>query len=247
MSNLINHSHGTSVVKVKPVNGRCLAKKITDVLPSNSWAGQTCFILGGGPSLEGFDYRQIVGFHTIGINKTFQSFSVEVNYAMDYNFFDLVQYNNVNPRDPEYKLHQEWLAYSGIKLFIRHDHTYRFCEGIYFVDEITRKEICFDLNVGLYPGNNSGMGALMLAVALGCKRIGLLGYDFKVQGSKTHWHSGYANQDKKSFVVNLDKFRTCIEEFAPTILEMGIEVVNLSSDSSLQIFPKSSIKTFLSF
>ena len=243
MGTFINHSKGARFRKMNSIRSVCLAQNVTTILPTNSWAGKTCFIIGGGPSLQDFNWDLISNHLTIGINKAFKSFSPTINYAMDYNFFDLVQHNT----SPEHiKLHQQWLDYSGIKLFIRHKDNLAFADGIYYVKELDHKAISFDLNAGIYPMNNSGGGALMLALALGCKNIGLLGYDLKVKGDKTHWHEGYSNQKAQNMATNLENYRNKIDEFAPSILEMGINVVNLSSDSNLQKFPFSDIKTFMS-
>lgn len=243
MGNFVNHFKGAKARKVKQIRSRFLAQNITTILPTNSWAGKTCFIIGGGPSLEGFDWSLLSGYPTIGINKTFQQFFADINYSMDYNFFDLVQHS-VEPKQLGYELHKKWLEYKGIKLFIRQDETHGFAAGIYYVKKLFKKAISFDLNAGIYPMNNSGGGALMLALALGCKNIGLLGYDFKVKGNKTHWHDGYSKQNVETLARNLEDFRSKIDEFAPFILELGINVVNLSSDSNLRNFPFSDIKTF---
>jgi len=224
------------------IRSKCLAQNITTILPTNSWGGKTCFIVGGGPSLANFDWNSISNYLTIGINKAFKSFSPTINYAMDYNFFDLVQ-NNSSPEHAE--LHKKWLDYSGIKLFLKQKDNLTFANGIFYVNQLDNKVLSFDLNAGIYPMNNSGGGALMLALALGCKNIGLLGYDLKVKGNATHWHEGYSNQNLQNMSKNLEDFRSKIDEFASSILEMGINVVNLSPDSNLQKFPFSDIKTFI--
>jgi len=230
-------------------NMKCKAPCITTKLPNGSWKGRTCFLIGGGPSLTNFDFNFIKNELTIGINKSFTRFSATVNYAMDVRFFDMVTY----AQKPEWKeLHQQWLEYKGIKVFMRRRKKFKFDKGVYIVDSLPSKAISFDLDKGIWVGNNSGFGALMLAIGLGCKRIGLLGFDLKVQGTgngvKTHFHGGYKFQDKKSFQSKLDKFRGCFEEFAPTIAQQGVEVVNLvekDEDSKLTCFPKSSLANFL--
>ncbi len=234
---------GSNVLKVHTVSAPMLGTKIIGVLKSGCWEGQTCFILGGGPTLEGFNYQWLTGQKTIGINKTFMTFSATVNYSMDYNFFDLVQFTT-DSHAKEYPLHQAWMAYQGIKVFLHHDEHDRFAQGIYYVDELPQKGISFDLDRGIYPGNNSGCGALMLAVALGCKKIGLLGYDLKVQGNKTHWHEGYG-YSLKDVAKSLEDFRAVIDEWGPAILSMGVKVFNLSPDSALRSFPKTDVRTFL--
>lgn len=237
-------NRGSNVLRVHTVSAPMLGTNISTVLRSGCWEGQTCFILGGGPTLEGFNYQWLEGQKTIGINKTFTTFSATLNYSMDYDFFDLVQFKASDPRAKEHPLYEAWMAYRGMKVFLHHDEHDRFANGVYYVNEITQKGISFDLERGIFPGNNSGCGALMLAVALGCKKIGLLGYDLKVQGTKTHWHEGYG-YPLKNVVKSLEDFRSVIDEWGPVILSMGIKVFNLSPNSALRSFPRCDIRTFL--
>ena len=246
MGVLVDHSKRSRVIQSSRLNpSRCLATKLADVLPTNSWKGETCFLIGGGPSLVGFDWKLLQGCKTIGTNKSFFYYPAEINYSMDYSFFDLIQYAAAAPEHPDHKYHIAWIGYKGLKVFLRRDAKLRFAKDIYFVDVLKEKVVSRDLAKGLSPGNNTGIGALMLAVALGCSRIGLLGYDFKIQGSKTHFHDGYRSQRSDALVRNLEKFRRCLEEFADPLAKQGIEVVNLSPDSLLQRYPKSDIPTFL--
>jgi len=224
----------------------CKAPCITEVLPSGAWKDKTCFILGGGPSLKDFDFNLIKNFKTIGVNKSFTKFPVDINYAMDIRFYDMVAYTK-NTKWKE--LHQQWLAYKGIKLFLKRSTKSKFDDNVYIVNHLAAKALSFDLQRGIYGGNNSGFGALMLAIALGCKRIGLLGYDMKVQKIakkiETHWHGGYGLGRAESFQSKLDKFKLCFEEFVLSIRKQGIVIVNLNPTSALDCFLREDIKTFL--
>ena len=37
-------------------------------MPEKAWAGHPAFIIGGGTSLQGFDFTRLAGEFTIGIN-----------------------------------------------------------------------------------------------------------------------------------------------------------------------------------
>lgn len=252
MGILIKHNKSTKVIPIKRVG--CRASKISSILPSGSWKDRTCFLLGGGPSLKDFNFDVIKDELTIGVNKSFIKFPTTILYAMDQRFYDLVTFaGNTKCEMPQQKeLHQQWLAYKGIKLFVRRSPKLRFDESVYIVNSLSKKAVSFDLDEGIWEGNNSGFGALMLAIALGATRIGLLGYDLKVQKDRkivTHWHGGYGLGDEKNFQSKLDKFIKCFEEFAPAIAQQqDIEVVNLvekSEDSNLNCFPKDSLENFL--
>jgi hypothetical protein len=245
MGVLINHSKLTSVIPVQNAKG-CKAKDITTILPSGSWASKRCLLIGGGPSLEHFDYTIIEKEPIIGINKAFVKFPVTINYGMDARFYDELTY--ADGRDPKQLiLHQQWLNFKGIKSFLRRDEKFNFDCSIYTVKSLPNKAISYDLSMGIWSGNNSGFGALMLAIALGCNRIGMLGYDMKIDESqgKTHWHDGYPHQNTESLVRKLKKFRQDFEEFADAINKEGIIVANLYQESALDCFRKISLKEFM--
>ena len=246
--NRLRHSKSTSLSSNR--NMVCKAHYITEVIPSGAWKDKTCFLLGGGPSLKGFDFNLIKDYPTIGVNKSFTKFPTTVTYCMDVRFYDMVTCNWNSTKNAKCKeLHQQWLAYKGIKLFIKRSAKSKFDSSVYVVNNLSKKVLSLDLQKGIWGGNNSGFGALMLAVGLGAIRIGLLGYDLKVQkkqkGIETHWHGGYGLGRSESFQSKLDKFRMCFEEFAPTIAQQKISVVNLNPTSALECFPKEDIRTFL--
>lgn len=243
MGTMICHSRGTQVVR-KPIKARCQGTPVTDVLPSGCWANEVCFVIGGGPSLVHFDWSLLDGYKVIGINKAFMQYPVDVNFGIDYRFFETLQYSS-DPQNLDYALHRAWQEFHGVKVFVRRSVSEIFAPGVHYVKALERKAISFELAEGIYPGTNSGVGALLFAVGLGCKRIGLLGYDFRVQGNRTHWHDGYTYQTADSLAQKLEGFRRCVDEWAGGLAENKIQVVNLSPDSALQNYPRMDIQTFL--
>lgn len=246
MGYVINHSKTTKIT-IPTKQSRCQAKDITFILSSNSWSGKRCFIIGGGPSLNGFDFQRLNGELTIGVNKAFLAYSPTINYAMDMRFYDVL----TNPGKSDSKaveLHNKWLAYKGIKIFLKRSERSKFGPEVYVVNSLPNKAISFDLNKGIWGGNNSGFGALALAICLGSKKIGLLGFDMKVdeKRNKTHWYGGYPGQSIKEMPKKLESFKKCFEEFASVIKQQNIEVVNLDMDSKLNCFDKSTFDLFVS-
>jgi len=213
----------------------CRATELCSILGPEAWKGRSCFLIGGGPSLEDPSCVATIskliagGALTIGVNKSFL-FGTTLCYAMDEQFYNLVT------TDPD--INKDWKAYQGMKIFISRSKQMRLDSTVYSVHSLDRKVLSFDIGQGIYPGNNSGMGAIMLACALGCKKIGLLGYDFSVRAEdgKTHWHAGYKNQEAKEMPKVLNEFKLAIEEFADVWKVNGIDIVNLNSASSLQCF-----------
>lgn len=234
--------------KISVKHSTPLAKNISEILNNKPWEGRRCFILGGGPSLELVPPSIISGEFSIGVNKSFQKYNPKINYAMDSVFYELV---NKAPKsysgDPiQYKLHDDWIHYKGIKLFLRLNKEYKFDPSVFYIDRLVDKMVSYDLRRGIYPGNNSGLGAIMLAVALGAKRIGLLGFDmtFSILNRKTHHYDGYKNQNINKFQEKLNKFNNLICELAPLISAEGVEVYNLNPGSNLGCFKKITIEEF---
>ena len=234
------------IMRRKPTNLRlnrnksCRAPNITEILSNNVWKSKTCFLIGGGPSLKDFDFGPIKNELTIGVNKSFIRFPTTINYAMDWRFYNMVTSDD---------LRQQWAAYKGIKLFLKRSAKSKFNDDVYVVNSLPKKGLSLDLHQGIWGGNNSGFGALMLAICLGATRIGLLGFDLKIRVKagkiETHFHGGYGLGRETNFQSKLDKFKKCFDEFSSVITKQGINVVNLNLDSALECFPKDSIENFL--
>lgn len=197
--------------------------KISSVLKAGEWLGNRCFIIGGGESLSGFNFDRLDRYLTIGINRAFLFYpKVSINYLMDLDFYD--------------KIKEQFLKYRGLKVFLTPPNDRKFEEGVYLVRNTQSLGIHGDLDVGIYGGQNSGVGALTLALTLKANPIYLLGFDFKC-GAQSHWHGGYAdNRDLNTFNKKLDEQRQEIESIKPLADALNIEIFNLSSNSNLQNF-----------
>ena len=97
-----------------------------------------------------------------------------------------------------------------------------------------------DISEGVYAGNNSGTGAISLAIGLKANPIYLLGIDCKVdmKRRKTHCHEGYVGQSLHIQATHAKEHRKNIENFAKLIVQTSTKIYNLSSISTLTCFPK---------
>ena len=204
-------------------------KTLCDLTHNNSWAGKRCFIIGGGPSLKGFDFSQLKGEKTIAVNRAFEYLDPSIAFFMDNDTFyskvmDGVFGERTKERFVSHKM-KVTLNISGVQ----------YGNGVYSIPISERPEMTTDLKDGLFEGGNSGFAALNLAVCLGANPIYLLGFDMKVNGSgKQSWfHGGYENPGKDGV------YRAWIEylnDAAPAIKELGIDVINLNPDSGVRCF-----------
>lgn len=244
MGILIDHSK-KALLKPEVAARKCLATPLSKVLITQPWLGELCFVIGGGPSLSGFNWSALKGFNVIGTNKSFLFYPADINYSMDYNFFDLVQNAAADPKHPYHQHHLVWKDYKGLKVFLRRSANLRFAKDIYYVEALKDRAISQDVANGIWSGNNTGCGAVMLAVALGATKIGLLGFDFRIEGKQTHFHDGYYYQKPDALQKNLPKFCECLDSLAPLLESAGVEVINLSPSSELKNYPKSSFEDFV--
>jgi hypothetical protein len=193
------------------------------------WSGETVYIIGGGPSLIGFDWNRLIGKRTIAINKAILSYPMaDALYWTDSRVYGW------------YK--KEIDSFKGLKYSIRNHSSYP--AGI----NILRKSNKFGLEEAkdaLCHGNNSGYAAINLAYLLGAKRIVLLGYDMHNDGKKGHYHDGYPVPPTGDNIYR-DQFIPGFQILADLLKEKKVDVYNASMTSSLRVWPKISFEQALS-
>ena len=94
-------------------------------------------------------------------------------------------------------------------------------------------------------GMNSGFQALNLAVAFGCRRIALAGFDLTDRAG-IHWYGRNTwNNASNPSHNNFRKWAAAFETAAETLREMGVKVINLNSRSELKAFPFGAVEDIL--
>jgi hypothetical protein len=96
--------------------------------------------------------------------------------------------------------------------------------------------------------SNSGGAAINFAHHLGAKRIYLLGFDMSLGvHSNQHWHRHYMppgkNKDPKR--LPFDRHRRTFGAVAKDAKSLGIEIINVSQNSTIEEFPKKKISEIL--
>lgn len=206
-----------------------------EVLRDGSWRGERVFLIGGGPSLEGFDFERLRGKgRVIAINRAFEFASfADVLFFMDNRFY--LRYHGKDLASNE-----KWNAYPGIKVFL--NLSGRKYEDVYSVRKLGKTGLSNSLRVGLYHGNNSGVGAINLAYTLGANPIYLLGYDCSFNGKKSHFHSGYNILQHEGSVRS---FAREFERLKRFLVRTSTRVVNLNPKSACRAFPFGNLEEVL--
>lgn len=215
-------------------------RPLWEVMSDGTWAGERCFIIGGGPSLIGFDFECLHGRgRIIAINKTYLDVPfADILFFMDGSkttFYGLVQNGKLALGCLE-----RWKEFQGHKVFL--NIMGRKYDDVHSVRAAGRTGLSNSLRHGLYHGNNSGVGAVGLAVCLGANPIYLLGIDAKFRDGQSHYHGGYPGRMAESV------FRSFVTDFERMNRFLGrtsFRVVNLNPDSGVRCFPFSTIDEVL--
>jgi hypothetical protein len=216
------------------------------------WPGKRVFIVGGGTSLNNFDWRLLEGQHVLGCNaaafllpRGMVQWAVFGDKAFLRNFrSDLHKYVdeggkliNASGRDP--KPEEDWM------LHIRRING--------------RKAWGISDDPGLLRWNRStGACAMNVAFLLGSKDIVLLGYDLTANGDKHNWHRAYDPYYTKrtpesnakwmpqpSPAIYHEMMMNAFTSVARDFQKFGVTVWNTNSKSKLKEFPFKPISELL--
>lgn len=190
------------------------------------WEGSDAFVIGGGPSLRGFDHSRLKGRNTIGCNSAYKLGADIVKLCL---FVDLSWYDE-NERGLR--------KYTG-RIVTNHPGSRRLQDTrVLFIpraedEKLSTKGLAFGTH------GNCGSAALNLALVLGARRVFLLGIDCSnnPQGEH-HWHDFYEGPPKEPSAL-YRKFNTAFEYCAaslPTAFP-GRQVINLNPRSEVTVFP----------
>jgi len=219
------------------------SRKITEVLDSNAWKRRHVFITGGGFSLADFDFDILKTETTISINRSWEHYNGTIWYGMDAAFIDWMrrgQFDASSRFGPD--TYNKWRAMRSLKIFACPAGSFKFEDDVFLVRRLPQVTISRDVNLGIYAGTNAGVGAIMLAVALGATTINLLGIDLKMGESvtgetRTHFHKGYPGTTEKNVMQAMfDTYKKDFEACAGPLKAAGIRIFNLNEQSALRCF-----------
>lgn len=176
------------------------------VLADGSWQNERCYVLGGGPSLTDFALLATIGKRVIAVNRAYEVCPwADLIASCDDRFYSL------HKNDPRFRNH------TGLKVMMLVDPNPDLESDVWVVPASIER--CLgSIKDGLGHGWNSGYGALMLALALGCDPIYLVGFDMEGAAGNTQvwWHDGYPQQsDGSCYQRYADEFRWAASRLVP--------------------------------
>ena len=209
-----------------------------------------CFVVGGGPSLTGFDFNKLNGYDVIAVNKA-------VEYVQHPKYFITTDYSYFAKASLPIERINQKVEYSYFVANMTHPYM-KYQNG--FVTD-TRNNNCYS-NLYKYHGviesnqtegfgsklnefsngANSGHCGIQLALLAGYRKIYLLGFDLN-DNEQTHFHQSYAQKHQNSFKLK-------VKGYANTLLTAlskykgSQEIINLSSTSILNNSPYIKTQSF---
>lgn len=209
---------------------------LCDVMKDGEWAGSRCFIIGGGPSLRGFDFEMLRGEKCIAINRAIEFVPwAEIMFSIDVRLHTWYCQNRRLMKKESLAAYDN---FKGLKVWAI-DPGPCFADPIKWADVhvvkfIGKHGFSKSISKGIYCGGNSGYAALNLAGMLGANPIYLLGYDMKNDPKgKPNFHDGYPASSSDPVIRH---WRENFEQIAGEYANANIRVINLNPDSALRCF-----------
>lgn len=195
-------------------------------LPIPIFQNCTVAILGGGPSLTQNQVNAVEHFPVIAINDAYKLAPwADILYGCDAKWW-----NWEERKFRKVKVALKWNAVSGQFHNGWDDETHRDVWALASTGEGGLESAPNSVRTGL----NSGYQAINLAVHLGAKRILLLGYDMKSANGRSHWFGEHPDKIVPPYKSFMGVWPTIVEP----LKKRGVEVINCSPNSALDVFPK---------
>ncbi len=198
-------------------------RKVDNVLQD-----EDVFIIAGGSSLSDFDFNLLKDKKTIAINRACEYvINPTAIYWTDKRVYRWYKKIIDNLSCIKVTSVDDSIMNSDITILKRSD------------DSIFRK----DRRDLILAGNNSGFGAIDLAIKMGAKRIFLLGYDMRIMNDKQHFHEGYPvnlhkvelKRVKTNPLYGYENMINYFEKHGRQFLKHA-EVYNTNPESGLKIY-----------
>ncbi len=198
-----------------------------------NWSGDVAAIVASGPSAKTANVGLLKGrARVIAIKKSVELVPfADVVYGCDA---------------PWWRSVQGLMKFQGLKLA----YDRGVCGSEYGIRKVeipepASNDLLFGETGRIGAGGNSGFQALNLALQFGAERILLIGFDMHGRSGE-HWY-GRNNWSMCSNPTedNYWRWRKAFERAAPVIAARGAEVINTSTISDLNCFPKLSIERAL--
>lgn len=195
-------------------------------------------IVGGGPSLKGFDFERLRNrFTVLAVNASI----LDIPFADAGFTIDRRAARNWWPRlrtirSPLYfAVPDNWLVnFDGPPT-----------GNMTFLRRVQGTALTRDTRL-ISAGGTSGFGALHLAFLNGARRVTLFGFDYRPsKAGEWHHNERHYNFVNHQIVSTWEQWARNFDDAAPVLKAAGVEVINASPGSAITAFPRVSIQEAL--
>lgn len=199
------------------------------------WRGDCVAVVAGGPSLKNQDLSILRDrIHVVVVNESYRLCPwAEILYSCDSTWWRL--------REHDLK------KFGGLKISFENADVQLDLKKIQIKKEKGDKwsnEMLFSEPGVVGSGGNSGFQLTNIVAQKGATGIALLGVDMRADGG-LHWHGRHPNQLRNPHEVQLEEWRKIFDKAAFRLKDKGVDVVNCSSTSALENYPKMTINDML--
>jgi len=189
------------------------------------WEGQAAFVIGGGPSVKGFDFDRLRGRNVIAVNNAGLDLAPWAHVLLwaDRRWLDW-NHDRLGLHTGKYKISRK-------RPHIETGH------DIKFMRFMPRRLSHWPDSLGGWCGGSS---AINLAYLMGAKVVVLMGFDMRPGNyHDDHQQPPIAGQHR-------DRFIPTLEAMEPELTKAGVLVLNTNPRSALRCFPFADIEELLS-
>lgn len=193
-------------------------------------AGESVYIIGGGPSLRNFQSRQLEGKRVIVTNEAF-SLKPDADALV---FVDIGWWQR--------RVDEIREVFTGL-IIGRGPYGRMYKSSGDVVNVAYKSGNVWSEDARMLGGKNSGLAAMNAAYLMGADRVFLLGFDLRAVSGRTNYH--HLHDDGSQRNVQHRYMNLFIPEFvnaSKRIVQLGWEVYNLTPGTALKCFPEESIE-----
>lgn len=200
------------------------------------FSGTDVFIVGGGNSLNKFNFSSLQGKNVIALNSAYKYVDESaVLYWADAGWGGSEVDRGLSAHPSKFKFSSRINADTAIKSGKT---------GVAGANWLKKTgDYGYDPDVNNVRGNNSGANAINFAINLQAYRIILLGFDMGYVSGKTHFHNDHQTSVAASTYTEL--FIPSIESMAKQVSHLPVRIINCFKDSKLRCFEFGDIKDYI--
>lgn len=185
------------------------------------------YLIGGGTSLDGFDFKKLEGKRCIAINQAYRHVpNADIAYSGDKRFV----MENIHAYGRYYKGKYIATSWQGAEFELKYEPR--------FIILPASRDRYFSKEETLLGGQfNSGIQSINLAYLAGARNLVLLGFDCTKVNGRGHFHNAYPEEAPESsyarYADEFDAIGAYLESAAP-----DLKIYNASAISQITAFQK---------